>query len=132
MALVADIEKTFLQIEMDECDCDVVRFIWVEDPTATLLKFKTFRWDRVVFGMTSSPLHLAAVIQHHLSLQESAHPEVVRMLKRNCFVDDIIGTEIRVMGLKIAKEATEIAAKAGMPSVAGEPMTLNYKRVWLS
>jgi hypothetical protein len=116
VALVADMEKAFLQIEVDEGDRDVLRFIWVEDPTANLLKFKIFRWKRVVFGVTSSPFHLAAVIQHHLSLQESEHPEVVRMLKRNCFVDDvIIGTENRVMGLKIAEEATEIAAKAGMP-----------------
>jgi hypothetical protein len=116
VALVADMEKAFLQIEVDEGDRDVLRFIWVEDPTANLLKFKIFRWKRVVFGVTSSPFHLAAVIQHHLSLQDSEHPEVVRMLKWNCLVDDvIIGTENCVMGLKIAEEATEIAAKAGMP-----------------
>lgn len=32
VALVADIEKAFLQIELDECDRDVVQFIWVEYP----------------------------------------------------------------------------------------------------
>jgi hypothetical protein len=31
VALVADIEKAFLNVEVDKCDRDVLRFIWIRD-----------------------------------------------------------------------------------------------------
>ena len=65
IALVADIEKAFLQIRLAEVDRNAVRFFWVEDPQASDLKYKLYRWKSVVFGVTSSPFQLAAVLNHH-------------------------------------------------------------------
>ena len=34
IALTADLEKAFLMVSVDEADCDVLRYIWVEDTSA--------------------------------------------------------------------------------------------------
>ena len=76
IALVADIEKAFLNIGVHEEDRDALRFLWVdnlekEDPELVL-----YRFCRVVFGVNSSPFLLNATLQHHIS-QYSSDPEFV-------------------------------------------------------
>ena len=53
MALVADINKEFLNIEIDEGDKDFLRFLWVEY-ISEKDKIIVYRFFRVVFGVASS------------------------------------------------------------------------------
>ena len=55
VALVADIEKTFLMVQVAEADRDVLRFLWIDDPTSADPNIVVKRFNRVVFGITSSP-----------------------------------------------------------------------------
>jgi len=52
IVLLADIEKMFLMIGLDETDCDLVRFLWVEDPTKPLEETRViiFHFGRLPFG----------------------------------------------------------------------------------
>ena len=60
--LTADIVKTFLQIELNKCDQDTQRFLWdVND------QIRTMRFERVIFGNTSSHFLLNATLKFHLS-----------------------------------------------------------------
>ena len=66
VGLVADIEKAFLMIGIDEEDRDMPRFLWLKDakdPHSEVLKL---RFCRLVFGLRPSPAILGATIQHHL------------------------------------------------------------------
>ena len=55
--LVADIEKPFLQVDLQEKDRDVTRFLWLKDITKPVA---VLRFIRMPFGVISSQVILAA------------------------------------------------------------------------
>ena len=63
LGMTADVRKAFLKIGIADKDRDFLRFLWLDSAG----KIITFRHRRVVFGVTSSPFMLAAVICHHLN-----------------------------------------------------------------
>ena len=67
VALTADIEKAFLNTEIDPKHRNFVRFLWVEDLNKENLEVMELRLARVVFGVNSSPFILNATIRHHLN-----------------------------------------------------------------
>ena len=89
VAFIADIEKAFLMIQMAEEDRDVLRFLWVRDPTAEQPEPIELLFTRVVFGVSASPFLLNATIQHHLE-HSKADPATLKRLSRAFYVDDIV------------------------------------------
>ena len=68
IVLSADIEKAFLNIEIDPEHRNFVRFLWVEDPYKEGPEVMVLLFARVVFGVNSSPFILNATIKHlHLN-----------------------------------------------------------------
>ena len=55
VAVTADIEKAFLNIEIDPGHRDLLRFLWVEDVDKESPEIKLLRFTRVVFGVNASP-----------------------------------------------------------------------------
>jgi len=88
-ALAADIEKAFLMISVAPHDRDVLRFLWVDDISKKSPKIMTFRFTRVVFGVSSSPFLLNATIKHHMQKYREIHPEFVKIFARSIYVDDV-------------------------------------------
>ena len=91
VAVVADVEKAFLMISVDPRDRDFLRFLWVKDATADEPEIVTFRFSRVMFGVSSSPFLLNATIQHHVKKYIEAQPAVVGKLLKSIYVDDVVG-----------------------------------------
>ena len=56
-AMTFDIEKTFLNVEVDKKDRDCLRFLWSEDPYDMETAYKIYRFSRVVLGVNSSPFY---------------------------------------------------------------------------
>ena len=58
--LLADIEKAFLQIELNERDREVTKFLWLKDVRRPLTtdNLAIFRFQRVAFDIISSPFLL--------------------------------------------------------------------------
>ena len=88
-ALVADIEKAFLQISVAAKDRDALRFLWIDDVNKLEPDIISLRFTRVPFGVTSSPFLLNATVQHHLTKYATVLPATVREMSRSMYVDDV-------------------------------------------
>ena len=58
VALVGDIEKAFLNVEMNPKDRDCLRFLWVKNITAKEPEIIVYLYRTVAFGVSSSPFLL--------------------------------------------------------------------------
>lgn len=90
---MADIEKAFLQIGLQEDAKDVTRFFWLKDKNIVKVEnnIQTYRFCRVPFGIISSPFLLAATIDHHLKKTDTY---IAQNIRDNIYVDNLItGTQ---------------------------------------
>ena len=90
IAITSDIEKAFLMISISRVDRDVLRFLWLEDPTNPNSNVIHFRFARLVFGLRSLPAVLGAVIYHHLKSYNTLYPTVKEQVGECLYVDDLI------------------------------------------
>lgn len=65
MGLVADIERAFLNIAVDEQQRDLMRFLWIDDVRKDDPNIEIYPFCRVIFGMNCSPFLLNAMLRHH-------------------------------------------------------------------
>jgi len=89
VALTGDIEKAFLMISVTPQDRDVLRFLWVDDVLKNAPTVQTYRFTRVVFGVSSSPFLLNATIKHHIERYSETCPQFVQLFLRSVYVDDV-------------------------------------------
>ena len=114
VALVGDIEKAFLNIEVDPRDRDCLRFLWVDDIRDNNLSIVVYRFCRVVFGLNASPFLLTGTIRHHLATFAGVDPEFVKRMVEGFYVDDLVSGD-RTTGKAFAlyENAKERMAKGG-------------------
>ena len=80
-----------------ELDRDVLRFLWVDDPTSEAPKIVVKHFNRVVFGVTSSPFLLNGTIRHHVTNYESQDPQFVNEFLNSLCVDDFNGERSMIL-----------------------------------
>ena len=93
VALVGDIQKAFLNIEVPERDRDCLRFLWCEDVHKPDSKIVVYRFCRVVFGLNASPFLLNASLRYHISKYKDEDPEFARKMLEGFYVDDLVTGE---------------------------------------
>lgn len=93
VALIGDIEKAFLNIEVEEKDRDSLRFLWCEDVRDPASKIVVYRFCRVVFGLNASPFLLNATLRYHISKYKAEDPDFVRKMLESFYVDDLVTGE---------------------------------------
>ena len=101
-AFIADIQRAFLNIRLHEADRPFVRFLWYKDndPSKELC---VYTYNTIVFGHTSSPMTLAAVLLEHF--QQYNDPVAVD-LSHKLYVDNLLS------GVQTEAEATAYFKKA--------------------
>ncbi|XP_077536023.1 uncharacterized protein LOC144148349 [Haemaphysalis longicornis] len=118
VAMIADIEKAFLQIGLRESDRDALRFLWFRtSPKAgqPLPELDVWRMTRVPFGATSSPCLLAATLKHHFRSVENRFPVTARLLQDSMYMDDLlIGADTTENAIQMHREILEIFREASM------------------
>ena len=114
VALVADIEKAFLNVEVDKCDRDALRFILVRDVSDEEINPVVYRFCKVVFGVNSSPFLLKATLQYHLDRYMNVEEECVRAIKNDFYVDDlVIGDQTEDKALTLHEKSNRILSEGG-------------------
>ena len=114
IAVMADIEKAFLMIGIEESDRDVLRFLWFSNPFNIDSEVVHQRFTRLVFGLKPSPAILGEVIQQHCEQFKQQHPGIVKLIVQSLYVDDLIlGEKIVEDAFNLYKVAKNIMAKGG-------------------
>ena len=90
VALIRDVEKAFLNIEVDKEDRDFLRFLWLDHMSDPSSKILIYHFCRVVFGLNTSPFLLNATLRHHISKFKDEDPEFVRRMIESFYVDDLV------------------------------------------
>ena len=88
-AVVGNIKAMFLQVFVDEADCDVFRFLWYPDNNLTFEPVD-YRMRTHVFRTKSSPCYAAYALRAtaHDNLTKASET-TVRTVFRNVYVDDV-------------------------------------------
>ena len=115
IAFTADIEKAFLQIELNTQDRDATRFLWLKDVDKSANNpdnLVVYRFCRVLFGAAPSPYLLNATIQHHLIKQDDWISED---LQRSIYMDNVVTeTDTEPEALQYYTPSRNCFQKAGM------------------
>ena len=113
IAITADIEKAFLQIDINEKDRDVLHFLWYDDVSKSNPTIVQYRYRRLLFGLTCSPTMLGKTIRHHVSKYAEESPEVVKVLSK-LYADDLsCSVKSSDEALAIYKRAKSIMQEGG-------------------
>ncbi len=114
VGIVADVEKAFNQIEINQDDRRMLRFLWFDDIYKEHPEIVEYQFCRLEFGLTPSPAILSSVIQHHLEQHKPSEPEAVTMLQNSFYVDDLVGGAMDdTQALQIHEKASNIMNAGG-------------------
>jgi hypothetical protein len=115
VAIVADLEKAFLQVGLQDQDRDVTRFLWLKDcdNLSTENNIHVLRDSHVFpFGITSSPFLLMATISHHLDSQGT---EYATKIKQDMYADNLVtGVNTEQEAVTLYKNAKQLFVLASM------------------
>jgi hypothetical protein len=114
IAMIADIEKAFLQVGLQTKDRDVTRFLWLKDTSKCEVddNVDIYRFCRIPFGIISSPSLLASTIKHHLS---NFGTSTAKKLLENIYVDNVfVGARSVEEAIDIYEESKDLFNKASM------------------
>ena len=70
-------------------------------------KIETFRFARVLFGLTPLPYLLEAVLESHFDAWAEKYPDKVARLRRSMYVDDLLTGEQTVQQVQTKKERAQ-------------------------
>ena len=112
MAIAADIEKAFLMIGIQENQRNMLQFLWLKDPYVVNSEVIQLRFCRLVFGLRPSPSILGATLTHHLDAHRDSHAELVELIKKRLYVDDLLtGADNVQEGFELYQDSKELMAK---------------------
>lgn len=113
VALACDTAETYLRIGLAPEDRPYHRVLWRGlDQTKAPEEYK---FNRVVFGVNSSPFQSQFVIQEHAKSHEDEFPMAAETILESTYMDDSMdSTQDEQEGIEIYRQLSELWRKAGM------------------
>ena len=120
VALICDIAEMYLRIEIKKEDRPYQRFLWrslEEDKIPDKYEF-----NRVVFGVNSSPFQAQFVVQQHAKSLENVYPMAAETVQESINMDDSMDSvSTDDQAIELYRQLSELYEKANM-----------YPHKWLS
>lgn len=120
VALACDIAEMYLRIGIAHEDKPFHRFLWrgIDQD----LQPETYQFDRVVFGVNSSPFQAQFVLQHHAKKFKDTFPLAAETVLRSTYMDDSMDSVVNEdQGMELHRQLSQLLTQAGM-----------HVRKWLS
>ena len=112
IALTGDLKQAFLQVQINEEDRDRLCFHWIL--AKDLNEVVAYHFTRAIFGLVQSPFLLGGTIDLHLDTVQSEYPETVQEIRKDLYVDDVIGgSETETEMTKFKQESIKIFESGG-------------------
>ena len=106
IAITADIEKAYLQVNIEEEYRDYLRFLWFTNLfNDEKVKVCKYRFTRVIFGVTCSQYLLNATVNKHIQKYTNIDNDFVKKVQGKFYVDDLS------TGVNTVNEGTELYKK---------------------
>lgn len=86
---------------------------WMTSPIKDPPDVRTFRFTRIVFGVSSSPFLLNATIKYHLEHYLDSHPNLIQGLLHSTYVDDITRASSEDEAFDLCTPSKEILRQRG-------------------
>ena len=113
VSITADVEKAFLQIMINSEDQDYLRFLW-KNAGDLAAPVTVYKFQRLPFGLSSSPFLLMASLQVHLKQFSESYP-IADKLKESFYMDDVVTSLENVeSAIHFHDEVTELMSLASM------------------
>ena len=128
IGIIADIEKTYLQISVADCYRDFLRFLWLDDIFKDIPEVIKYRFCRFIFGANCSQYVLNSVIRFHASRYKNVDKEFSEKVAKSFYVDDFNSTAKDISeGIEIYKKSKFRILDASFNVLNGKPITLIFK-----
>jgi len=86
-AVITDIEKALLHVQLAEEDCRYTHFHWLSELDNSYSDLTIFRFRVVLFGSVSLPIMLHVAVRCHLTAEASP---IANEILTNLYVDNIV------------------------------------------
>ena len=113
VALVCDIAEMYLRIGLYPEDRSCHRFLWRS--LNIHQKPMEYEFNRLVFGVNSSPFLAQLVSRYHAVLYEKSHSRAAETILQSTYMDDSMDSVLTdEQGVNLYKQLSELWEKAGM------------------
>jgi len=113
VALTGDIAEMYLRVELDPKDRACHQFLWRDMNMKQ--KPDKYEFNRLVFGINSSPFLAQFVSQFHAKHYKKQYPRAAEVILKSTYMDDSMDFVIdEIQGIKLYTDLSELWAKAGM------------------
>ncbi|GFT90436.1 integrase catalytic domain-containing protein [Nephila pilipes] len=131
IAFTVDIKQAFLNVELDDSDKNVTKFFCTDNPESFSESIEVLRFNRVLFGINSSPFLLTATIKYHLKKYSSLFPQTHELLNKFVYVDDVLGGQSTVASAYTTSvECVQIFSEANMPLHKWATNSAELRELW--
>ena len=120
IGLICDIAEMYLRIGLAKDDRPFHRFLWRELETSR--PPDQYEFNRVVFGVNSSPFQAQYVVQQHAKALRDLYPLAAETILKSTYMDDSMDSVMtEEKGIELYNQLNQVWEKAGM-----------HARKWLS
>ncbi|GFY36932.1 integrase catalytic domain-containing protein [Trichonephila clavipes] len=131
IAFTVDIKQAFLNVELDDFDKNVTKFLWTDNPESFSESLEVLRFNRVLFGINSSPFLLTATMKYHLKKYSSLSPQTHELLNKFLYVDDVLGGQSTVSSAYTTSvECVQIFNEANIPLHKWATNSAELRELW--